>query len=127
MLWEASDEPDVILIGTGSEVHIAMDAAKLLQTEGIAARVVSLPSWELFDAQPEAYRDGVLPPEITARVSIEAATPLGWERYVGRDGVAVGVPHFGASAPAEVIHENFGLMAQRVVEEAKGLVAKSPA
>ena len=127
MLWEASDEPDVILIGTGSEVHIAMDAAKLLQTEGIAARVVSLPSWELFDAQPEAYRDGVLPPEITARVSIEAATPLGWERYVGRDGVAVGVPHFGASAPAEVIYENFGLTAQRVVEEAKGLVAKSPA
>ncbi len=122
VLWEASDHPEVILLGTGSEVHIAMEAAKLLQADGIAARVVSLPSWELFDAQPQAYRDGVLPPEVTARVSIEAATPLAWERYVGRDGVAVGVPHFGASAPAEVIYENFGLTAKRLVEEAKGLV-----
>ena len=122
VLWEASGDPDVILIGTGSEVHIAMEAGRLLREQGIAARVVSLPSWELFDVQPAEYRDGVLPPGIRARVSIEAATPLGWERYVGLDGVAIGIPHFGASAPAEVLYEQFGLTARHVVEEAIKLV-----
>ena len=125
VLWDESDKPDVILIGTGSEVHIAMEAGKLLQKEGIAARVVSLPSWELFDAQPADYRDRVLPPEMLARVSIEASTSLGWERYVGREGVAIGISHFGASAPAELLYEKFGLTAQRMAEEAKGLVARS--
>ena len=123
VLWDASEKPDVILIGTGSEVHIALEAGKLLRGEGVNARVVSLPSWELFDAQPKDYRDTVLPPDIRARVSIEAATPLGWERYVGREGVAIGISHFGASAPAGVLYEKFGLTAQRVVEEAKKLVA----
>ena len=122
VLWAASGDPDVILIGTGSEVHIALEAGKLLREQGIAARVVSLPSWELFDAQPAEYRDSVLPPGIRARVSIEAATPLGWERYVGLDGVAIGIPHFGASAPAEVLYEQFGLTARHVAEEATKLV-----
>jgi len=120
-LWEATTSPDVILIGTGSEVHIALEAGKLLQDKGIAARVVSLPSWELFDAQPDEYRNAVLPPDIRARISIEAAVPLGWERYVGLDGVAIGLSRFGASAPGKVIYEKLGLTAQHVVEAAQNL------
>ena len=122
VLWEASKEPEVILIGTGSEVHIALEGGKLLREKGIAARVVSLPSWELFDAQPADYREAVLPSRLRARVSIEAGTPLGWERYVGIDGVAIGIPRFGASAPAEVLYQEFGLTAQHVVGEALRLV-----
>ena len=121
ILWEATANPDVILIGTGSEVHIAFEAGKLLGERNISARVVSLPSWELFDAQTEEYRNGVLPSRIRARVSIEAASPLGWERYVGLDGVAIGLPHFGASAPAEVLYQQFGLSAERVASEAARL------
>ena len=115
--WEASDRPEVILIATGSEVHIALEAGKILEEKGISARVVSLPSWELFDAQPQEYRDSVLPPGVRARISIEAATPLGWERYVGLDGAAIGISRFGASAPAEVLYREFGLTAQRVADE----------
>ena len=122
-LWEAAARPDVILIGTGSEVHIAMEAGILLREKGIAARVVSMPSWELFDAQPEEYRRSVLPPDLRARVSIEAGWPGGWERYVGLDGVAIGIPRFGASAPAAVLYEKLGLTPSRVVVEATRLVA----
>ena len=123
VLWEASSDPDVILIGTGSELHIAVEAATLLQASGTAARVVSLPSWELFDAQPAEYRDGVLPPALRARVSIEAGSRMGWERYVGTDGVAIGVSGYGASAPAEVLYEKFDLTARHVAEAARGLLA----
>ncbi len=126
-LWEATEKPDVILIGTGSEVQIAMEAGKVLSDQGVAAREVSLPSWELFDAQPAEYRDSVLPPEVRARVSIEAATPMGWRQYVGDQGVAIGIPHFGASAPAGVLYEEFGLTAQRMAEEANRLVTRSKA
>ena len=122
VLRETSGKPDVILMSTGSEVHIALDAATSLDKKGVRARVVSLPSWELFDAQPKEYRDAVLPPDIRSRVSIEAATPLGWERYIGSEGVAIGVTGFGASAPAEVLYEKFGLTAQRVAEEATRLI-----
>lgn len=121
VLWGA-DSPDVILIGTGSEVHVALDAGRRLQEQGLAARVVSLPSWELFDAQPQAYRDSVLPTNVRRRVSIEAGSPLGWERYVGLDGVAIGLSHFGASAPAPVLYQQFGLTAERMVEEARRLL-----
>jgi len=123
-LWEAGTPPEAILIGTGSEVHIALEAGKLLQDKNIAARVVSLPSWELFEAQPPEYRAEVLPPDIRARVSLEAAIPLGWERYVGLGGVVIGVPHFGTSAPGKVIYEKFGLTAQRMVEESLQLLQK---
>jgi len=126
VLWDStgdsSGEPEVILIGTGSEVHIALDAAQILREKGIQARVVSLPSWELFDAQPAEYRNSVLPPEVRARVSIEAASSLGWERYTGLDGVAIGMSGFGASAPASVLYQEFGLTAQRMAEEAATLV-----
>ena len=124
VLWEASPQPDIILIGTGSEVHIVLEAGRLLQQRGLSARVVSLPSWELFDAQPAEYRESVLPRGTRARVSLEAATPLGWERYVGIDGVAIGISRFGASAPAAEIYEQFGLTAERVVEEAMSLAGR---
>ena len=119
ILWESSERPDVILIGTGSEIHLALEAGNLLLNEGIDARVVSLPSWELFEAQSAEYRESVLPSDIKARVSIEAAAPLGWERYVGSEGVAIGISHFGASAPAGVLYEKFGLTARRMADEAK--------
>ncbi len=124
ILWQSSDEPDCILIGTGSEVHIALDAGKLLRTGGISARVVSMPSWEVFDAQSDEYRDRVLPPNVRARVSVEAGTTIGWERYVGIDGEAVGVDHFGASAPANVLYEKFRLTPVRVADVSKQVIAK---
>ena len=127
VVWEASGEPDVILIGTGSEVHIALEAGELLQKKGVSARVVSLPSWEMFDAQPAEYRESVLPANVKARVAMEAATTLGWERYVGAEGVALGIDHFGASAPAAELYERFGLTAQRMAEEAENLVKRRDA
>jgi transketolase len=124
VLWEAARHPDAILIGTGSEVHIALEAGKLLHEKGISARVVSLPSWELFDAQPEEYRCEVMPLEIEVRVSIEAASPIGWERYVGSKGVTIGLSHFGHSAPGGVIYEKLGFTARRVADEAEKLLRR---
>ncbi|MFC1908366.1 transketolase [Chloroflexota bacterium] len=124
ILWESAPAPDVILIGTGSEVHIALEAGKMLQEKNIAVRVVSLPSWELFDVQTAEYRDSVLPPDIRARISIEAATTLGWERYVGLDGITLGLNRFGASAPGTTLYEHLGLTVQCVVDEALKLVRK---
>jgi transketolase len=117
VLWQTSASPEAIIIGTGSEVHIALEAGRLLRGEGIAARVISLPSWEVFDAQPPDYRRQVLPASVRVRVSIEAGTPLGWERYVGLDGTAVGLSRFGASAPGKVVYEQLGLTAERVKNE----------
>jgi len=105
-------------------VHIALAAARMLEEEGRAARVVSLPSWELFEAQPVEYRNRVLPPGIRARVSIEAGISLGWEKYVGLDGVAIGLPRFGASAPGGVIYQQLGLTPQHIVEEATRLLER---
>ncbi|MDO8491504.1 MAG: transketolase [Dehalococcoidia bacterium] len=122
VLWQASPSPDIILIGSGSEVHLALEAGRKLQGEGVSARVVSLPSWALFDAQPREQQDEVLPPGIRKRISIEAAATHGWERYVGCDGVAIGVSRFGASAPGEVIYQKLGLTVQRVLEEAHRLL-----
>jgi len=127
VLWESSNKPEAILIGTGSEVHIALDAGKILEEKGIMARVVSLPSWKLFDAQPTDYRNSILPSEVRARVAIEAATTMGWERYVGIEGVTLGISHFGASAPAGVLYEKFGLTAQRMADEAETLVKQENA
>ncbi len=124
ILWEIDDSPDIIIIGTGSEVHIALAAGRQLQERGIKARIVSMPSWELFDAQPPDYRRKVLPPEIRARISIEAGTPLGWERYVGLDGIAIGINRFGASAPGNTVYEKLGITAAHVVDEAGRLAHK---
>ncbi len=122
-LRESDGKPDVILIGTGSETHIALEAGRKLAEEGIQARVVSLPSWELFDRQPVDYRESVLPSDVKARVAVEAGAALGWEHYVGLEGAVVALDHFGASAPAPVLYEKFGLTAEKVAEEARGLVA----
>jgi transketolase len=122
ILWESGSSPRVVLIGTGSEVHIALEAGKILESKGVAARVVSLPSWALFDAQSLEYRNDVLPPQIKARVSVEAGTPIGWERYVGPDGKAIGISHFGTSAPGNIIYQQFGLTSQRMAEEAMKLL-----
>ena len=124
ILLEPKAAPQVILIGTGSEVHIALAAAGILEEKGIAARVVSLPSWSLFDSQTKEYRDSVLPPQIRARVSIEAGSPIGWEHYVGSEGTAIGLSRFGASAPANILYQQFGLTAERMAQEALKLVNK---
>ncbi|MGH2625844.1 MAG: transketolase family protein, partial [Anaerolineales bacterium] len=112
------ERPDVILIGTGSEVHIALAARKLLTEQGVAARVVSLPSTELFERQPPEYRKAVLPPGIKARVAVEAAATFGWERYVGARGAVVGIDRFGASAPYKEIYAHLGLTVEAVTAAA---------
>jgi transketolase len=122
VLWETGGTPDVIIIASGSEVHPALEAGRRLQDNGVKSRVVSLPSWELFDAQPVAYRNRVLPPEIRRRISVEAATGLGWEHYIGMDGVAIGLDRFGASAPGKVNMEKFGFTPEHIVNEAVRLV-----
>jgi transketolase len=117
-------EPQVILMASGSEVHVAVAAAQALLAEGVRARVVSMPCWELFEAQPLAYRQQVLPPQIRARVAIEAGATLAWGRYVGLDGVVIGLDRFGASAPAKVLFEQFGLTAEAVVTAVRKLLAE---
>ncbi|MGB3713711.1 MAG: transketolase [Candidatus Promineifilaceae bacterium] len=117
------DEPAAILMATGSEVHIALEAQSLLADKGIGARVVSMPSWELFEAQPIEYRASVLPPHIRARVSIETGVTLGWERYVGVEGTAIGIDRFGASAPYQEIYQNLGLTAEMMAAAAENLLA----
>jgi transketolase len=119
------ETPDLLLIATGSEVSLAMQAAKTLAEEGTQARVVSMPSWELFAAQPQAYRDTILPPRVRARVSIEAGATLGWERWIGERGIAIGIDHFGASAPAERIAEEFGFTSAHIVRAANALLRTS--
>ena len=109
--------PDVVLIGTGSEVHVALAARELLAERGVAARVVSMPSWELFDAQPQEYREAVLPPSLP-RVAVEAGVSLGWHKYVGSDGAIVAVDRFGASAPYKVVMQHYGITAEHVAERA---------
>ncbi len=122
VLWDPPRAPTSLLIATGSEVSIALSAARQLWAEGIAARVVSMPSWRLFEAQPQAYRDTILPPAIRIRVSVEAGTTIGWERYVGLDGRAIGIDHFGKSAPGEELYRRLGLTAERVAQVTSSLV-----
>jgi transketolase len=125
VLWESGESPQVIIIATGSEVHIALEAGRTLADEGIDSRVVSMPSWELFEAQPQEYRDQVLPPGNRARLSVEAGATNGWARYVGLDGASVGMSTYGASAPGGVVLEQFGFTAARVADEARRL-ARGP-
>jgi transketolase len=117
VLVDAPDA-DTLLVASGSEVHIALAAQALLAQQGRRARVVSLPCWELFDAQPRDYRESVFPPSITRRVAVEAAASLGWERYTGSSGAIVALDHFGASAPYKTIYREFGLTPERVAAAA---------
>jgi transketolase len=112
-------KPDVLLIGTGSEVQLCVAAYEKLTAEGVKARVVSLPSWELFEAQPQSYRDSVIPPGVTARVCVEAGSVFGWERYAGPTGAIIGMTSFGKSAPAKDLFQHFGFTADHVYAAAK--------
>jgi transketolase len=123
MAEAAGEGPDVILIGTGSEVSVALEARALLAEEGVRARVVAMPSFELFEMQQREYRESVFPPDVEARVSVEAASTFGWERYVGLKGRTVGIDRFGASAPAERLYVEFGITAERVAAEAQVALA----
>ena len=128
ILYEPDGGPEAILIGTGSEVSIALAASEILGKDGIRARVVSMPSWDLFENQPKAYQDEVLPPAIRARVSIEAAATLGWVRWVTEDGIAMGLDHFGGSAPAEVLFKEYGLSPEDAARNVRKLLGrKTPA
>ena len=123
VLADAPDgKPDVVLIGTGSEVHLIVAAQQKLREQKIHARVVSMPGWKLFDEQPRDYRESVLPPSIRSRLAVEAASPLGWHRYVGDAGDVIGVERFGASAPGNVVMEKFGFTVDHVVERALALL-----
>ncbi len=115
----------MILIASGSEVSLCMAARDVLARDKIAARVVSMPSWELFDAQDQAYRDSVLPPSLSARVTVEEGSTLGWHRYAGDRGVVLGMHSFGMSAPIKVVAEHFGFTPDHVVAAAKRAMGRT--
>ena len=120
-----AEDPDVILIGAGSEVSVAMDARAILAGQGVQARVLSMPSWELFEEQDSAYRDGVLPTAIIARVSVEAGVTMGWERYVGTAGAMVGINRFGESGKGPAVMAHLGITPEHVAAEALAVLHKS--
>ena len=124
VLADSEGTPDVILIGTGSEVQLCVGAYETLKGEGVKARVVSMPSWELFERQDEAYRNSVLPPEVLARVAVEQGSVIGWDRYAGSSGSIVGMHTFGASAPIKDLLGKFGFTAEKVIEAARAQAAK---
>ena len=123
-LWESSPSPDLILIGTGAEVGLALAAGRKLAAAGTAVRVVSMPCWELFEQQPHDYRDEVLPPDVGARLSIEPGVELGWSRWVGDRGDSISIEHFGASAPGDTVLEQFGYSLDNVVARAAALLER---
>jgi transketolase len=116
--------PEVLLMATGSEISLAVAAHEQLVKEGIKSRVVSMPSWELFEHQPQEYKDSVLPPSVTARVSVEQASTLGWERYTGLTGKKIGMRTFGASAPLKELQKKFGFEPGRIVSAAREQLAR---
>jgi transketolase len=119
--------PEIILIATGTELGLAVDAHEQLLAEGVRSRVVSMASWELFDHQPQEYRDAVLPPVVRARIAVEQASTFGWERYVGSEGRVIGMHTFGASAPLKELQHKFGFEPARVVATARELLGRGEA
>jgi transketolase len=117
--------PEVLFIASGSEVCLVVEAHERLAREGIRSRVVSMPSWDIFEHQPQAYRDSVLPPEVTARIAVEQGSVLGWERYVGAMGKVIGMKTFGASAPLKELQRKFGFEPERVVAMAKEMLGRN--
>jgi transketolase len=123
-LWESASSPDLILISTGAEVGLTLEAGRRLAADGTAVRVVSMPCWEIFESQPADYRDEVLPPEVKARLSVEPGVALGWSRWVGDRGASVSLEHFGASAPGGTVLEHFGYNLENVVARASALLER---
>jgi transketolase len=119
---ETTAAPDIVLIATGSEVHLALGAQERLAAEGTAARVVSMPCWEIFRGQPAEYQDRVLPPAVRARLAVEAASPFGWREWVGDAGEVIGVESYGASAPAKDILLRYGFTVDNVVARARRML-----
>jgi transketolase len=117
--------PEVILIASGSELSLAVDAHETLTAQGIGCRVVSMPSWDIFEHQPQAYRASVLPPQVSARIAIEQGSTLGWERYVGADGRVIGMHTFGASAPLKALQSKFGFEPDHVFATARELLGRT--
>ena len=113
------DHPDVLLLGTGSKVSLCVAAFERLTADGVRTRVVSMPSWELFEQQPQSYRDQVLPPDVAARVSVEQASSFGWDRSVAPEGARIGMETFGASAPLQELQKKFGFTLEHVVAAAR--------
>jgi transketolase len=125
VLADSGGTPDVILIGTGSEVQLCVAAYEKLVADGVKARVVSMPSWEVFEKQPDAYRAEVLPPAVKARVAVEAGTTFGWSKWVGDDGEVVGHDDFGASAPIKDLMTHFGFTVDNVVAKARVAMSRA--
>jgi transketolase len=124
VLSDPKGKPEIILIASGSEIHPTLEAAEALRRDGIKARVVNMACFELFEGQPEAYRKKVLPPEVELRLAVEAGATLGWYKYVGLSGDVLGIDRFGASAPAKVLYERFGLTADNIAARARKLLKR---
>jgi len=124
VLDPAEGDPEALILATGSEVWVAVGAAKQLAGEGVRVRVVSMPSWELFDAQPKEYRDQVLPPGVRKRLAVEAAAPFGWHKYVGLEGEVHGLERFGASAPDKDLQKFFGFTPEEVAKRVRGMLGR---
>ena len=124
IIWEAEEKPDIIIIATGSEVHLAIEAGIKLKEQGVSARVVSMPSWELFDLQDKDYKELILPRKIKARISVEAGSTTGWQKYIHAEGLAIGIDQYGVSAPADEVYKHFGITVERIVEGALAIFAK---
>jgi transketolase len=122
ILSDSDDKPDIILIATGSEVHIALKAGKILEEKGISVRVVSMPSWELFENTSQEYKDKVLLPDVNVRIAVEAGISMGWERYAGSGGAVIGINEFGASASGNIVMEKFGFTSKNIVQKATELL-----
>ena len=124
VLIESGDKHDVILIASGSEVSIAVEAFEILKSEGFKTRVVSFPSWELFESQSIKYKESVIPKSVKARISIEAGVKQGWEKYIGDYGEAISIEKFGASAPYKIIFKEYGFTKEVVIHKVKDLISK---
>ena len=124
VLADCDGAPEVILIGTGSEVQLCISAYETLKAEGIKARVVSMPSWDLFERQDEAYRNSVLIPEVLARVAVEQGSVIGWDRYAGSAGTIIGMHTFGSSAPIKDLQTKFGFTPEKVLQAARDQIAR---
>jgi len=123
ILSDSDGKPDIILIATGSEVDITLKAGKILEEKGISVRVVSMPSWELFENTSQEYKDKVLLPDVNVRIAVEAGISMGWERYTGSNGVVIGINEFGASAPGNIVMEKFGFTSENIVQKATELLS----